>query len=90
MKKGQEVILKLDEYPFRQFGVLRGEVVEKSSFKINQSYTVKVRVSSELETSFSEKITPATQMIGRAEIITEDQRFIERILNRFMSIFKNR
>lgn len=90
VKKGQEVILKLNEYPFRQFGVLRGEVLDKSTFKIKDTYAVKVIVSNELKTSFGEIIPPATQMIGRAEIITEDQRFIERILNRFLSIFKNR
>ena len=86
VEKGQRVIIKFDSYPFQEFGFVEGKVESKALLPQNNTYFVKVSLPNGLITSFGNELTFRQQMMGKAEIITADKRFIERALQWFSSL----
>lgn len=85
VKDGQKVNIRLDNFPFEQYGMLSGTVKEISAIPAEDKYLVKIDLADTLLTSFNNRLSFRQQMKGETEIITEDQRLIERI---FYSIIK--
>lgn len=86
---GQKVNIKLENYPYPEFGVLRGKVAEISSiFNAEGYYLIDVNLPQNLITSYNEEIEFKQEMSGVAEIITEDLRLIDRILYKFKEVLK--
>ncbi len=79
VKPGQRVILKLDSYPYYEFGTLRGLVVSKSLVPKDNQYAILVSLPDGLKTSYHRDIPFEQQMQGTAEIVTEDKQFLQRI-----------
>lgn len=75
---GQKVIIKLDDYPYQEFGMLEGEV--KSVFpSLNiRYYRVEVSLSKGLESTYQRKFHCRSELAGSAEIVTADLRMLER------------
>lgn len=92
VKVGQTVHIKLDNFPYNEFGQLKGEVKEISLIpntigEQKQSiYLAKVRLTNGLTTTYKKELEFKPEMGGTAEIITEDLRLIERIFNQFRKI----
>ena len=86
VKSGQEVLIKLDNYPYAEFGIVRGTVGLISRVPQNGSYSVTVDLGSSLMTSFGNKLPFQSEMRGQAEIVTQDLRLIERILYHFREL----
>ncbi len=86
---GQKVFIKLDNFPYQQYGMLIGKVVNFSiSPNSEGNYTVYVSLPNGTKTSYN-KIFPFTQeLLGNAEIITEDLSVAERLFYKFKDIFK--
>lgn len=83
VRKGQRVIVKLDSYPFQEFGALIGQIAWKGRLPTGSTIPVEVRFPDGLVTTTGREIDPTREMTGTAEIITEDKRFIERIFENF-------
>ncbi|MBU6340614.1 MAG: HlyD family efflux transporter periplasmic adaptor subunit [Bacteroidetes bacterium] len=82
VKQGQTVLLKLDGYPYHEYGTLKGFVVNKSLVPKNDQYAISVslvKTDNKLITSFHREIPFEQQLQGRADIITEDKGLLERI-----------
>jgi HlyD family secretion protein len=79
MKVGQAVNIRLNGFPFEQFGVVRGEVKQISAISRDGRYMVHLALPSGLTTSYGKKLPFSQEMTGEAHIITEDLRLIERI-----------
>ena len=79
VRQGQEVIVKFASHPFLEFGAVKGVVSWKGTIPSNNSVPVKVKFPNGLITTTGKTIKRNQEMIGRAEIITADKRFIERI-----------
>jgi multidrug efflux pump subunit AcrA (membrane-fusion protein) len=88
IKVGQKVMVKVDNYPYQEYGQLEGEVEKVSIMANNENYLVSVRLTKGLKTSYNENIKYSPEMSGTAEIITEDLRVIERVFNKFKRIFE--
>jgi hypothetical protein len=75
---GQKVIIKLDDYPYQEFGMLEGEV--KSVFpSLNiRYYRVEVSLNKGLESTYNRKFYCRSELAGTAEIVTADLRMLER------------
>ncbi|SFW75966.1 HlyD family secretion protein [Sinomicrobium oceani] len=88
VKVGQEVLIKLDNYPYEEWGSLRGEIVDISAVpkKGEAMYSIYVNVGS-LETSFEKKLEFRQEMQGNAEIITEELSILQRIFYQLTKIF---
>ncbi len=83
VQPGQEVVIKLESYPFPEFGAVRGKVVRKSAVPSGKSIPVIVTFPDGFVTTRGKTISLGKQMQGQAEIITLDKRFIERVFERF-------
>lgn len=91
--KGQTVLMKLDNYPYEEFGALRGKVASKSSVPKNREYTIivdsiELSKSGKLRTTFQKEIPFEQQLLGTAEIITDDKGFLQRVLEQMTAGFR--
>ena len=77
-------------YPEEEFGVLEGKVESISlTTDIDNNYLVDVSLPSKLVTSYGKEIEFKQEMIGSAEIITEDLRLLHRFFYQLRQIFNN-
>jgi len=88
LKIGQLVNISLNDYPDYEFGVLRGHIKHISNVSDSKgTYIVDVELPKELKTSHNKQIDFKQEMQGKAAIITEDLRLLERLLYQFKTIF---
>ncbi|CDN32717.1 putative hemolysin secretion protein [Mucinivorans hirudinis] len=98
VKIGQKANIKLNGYPYMEFGVLKGEIQSLSAVpeQIQTTngntivYIAEVSFSEGLKTSYGKELPMIQQMDGTADVITEDMRLISRFFNPIISLFKNR
>ncbi len=84
IKIGQQVHIKLQNYPDYEFGVLKGNVHNISAIPDKEGfYTVDVTLPEKLVTSYHKEITFKHEMRGTAEIITENVRLLQRLFYQF-------
>ncbi|TAG18584.1 MAG: HlyD family efflux transporter periplasmic adaptor subunit [Cytophagia bacterium] len=89
VKKGQRVLVKLQGYPFEEFGAIEGQIATIAQVPTtdNQFFLATVTLPNGLITSTNKKLNYKTGMIATAEIITEDLRLIERIFYQLRGVF---
>ena len=91
---GQEVIIKLNGFPYLEYGILRGVVVSISSVpeKTQEGlfYTIDVALPNGLMSSYHKPLPFVQDMDGIAEIVTEDMRLVEQFIRPIRSLFLNR
>lgn len=83
---GQRVQIKFDSYPFREFGMVAGEVTGISLVMRENIESISVRLPEGLRSSYDKLIVFKQGMQGTAEIITEDLRLFERIFNQLRAL----
>lgn len=89
IKIGQQVNIRLSNFPDREFGILKGTINNISLVPDKEgNLLIDVILPDGLKTSYKKSIPFQQEMRGSAEIITEDLRLIERILYQFRGIFK--
>ena len=89
--KGQKVRIKLNNYPYQEFGQLIGEITDISLIptaisETQNAYFITISLPQDLITTYKKEITFTPEMTGTAEIITEDLRLLERIFNKFRKV----
>lgn len=82
LKIGQSVNIRLHNYPDQEFGVLRG-IIDNISLVPDQKgfYHIDVIFPKGLVTTYNKPIAFKYEMRGRADIITDNLRLIERFFN---------
>lgn len=88
LKIGQRVIIKLDGYNYREFGVINGQVKSISLTPVNGNYTIYVELPEKILTTHNKSISDNQEIQGIAEIVTEELRLIDRIFYTIRSVFK--
>jgi multidrug resistance efflux pump len=89
--EGQRVLIKFYAYPYQRFGAIEGTIAQKSLLPRNdKTLSVRVNLPNGLTTTYGNVIKFDQQMLGTAEIITEERRFIERLFDKLISVFRNR
>jgi len=86
VKAGQKVNIKLTNYPYLEYGMVRGIVSRLSEVPNQSNYMVEVNLPSGLNTNYKKKLHFDQEMTGTAEIITEDMRLLERTLSPLHSL----
>lgn len=87
IKIGQDVNIRLANYPDREFGVLKGKVKSISLTPDKEgNLLLDISLPKGLTTSYKKEIQFQQEMSGTADVITEDLRLIERLLYQFKSI----
>lgn len=84
---GQEVRIKLDNYPYTEWGSLKGHIESIAATPKNDKpqYTIYVKIES-LNTSFNKLLKLRQEMHGNVEIITKKITVLERILYQFRKV----
>jgi hypothetical protein len=91
LKMGQDVIIKLDNYPYNEYGSIKGKVaaislttneqtLSNNQNKVN-AYLVNVNLPNGLKTNYGTELNFHAEAKGTAEIITDDRRLIERFFD---------
>jgi HlyD family secretion protein len=87
VKPGQMVNIKFSGYPYLEYGMVRGIVESKSRVPSGDAYIIGITLPDGLKTLYGKKLDFQQNMQGTAEIITEDNRLLQRIVNPFRYLF---
>jgi len=91
VKTKQSVNIKLSGYPYLEYGIVRGIVKSKSLVPAGDVYVIEIELPDGLSTLYGIKLDFTQNMQGTAEIITEDVRLLQKIVNPFRyMVSKNR
>ncbi|WP_026715532.1 HlyD family efflux transporter periplasmic adaptor subunit [Flavobacterium daejeonense] len=96
VKKGQEVIVKLEDYPYVEYGSIKGKVqsisLTTNSTKTEngdiETYMIMVDFPQQLKTNYGTVLDFKFEAKGTAEIITNDRRLIQRLFDNLKYIIK--
>lgn len=86
VSKGQKVNIRLEDYPSLDYGILIGTVKRVSLIAENGNYEVEVDLPQNLRTNYNTAINLNKEMVGSAEIITEDLRLVQRFIKPVKSL----
>ncbi|WNI37308.1 HlyD family efflux transporter periplasmic adaptor subunit [Chryseobacterium sp. SG20098] len=88
VKVGQTVNIKLANYPDQEFGILEG-VINNISLTPDKdgNLLLDVTLPKGLQTTYKKRIAFQQEMNGRADIVTDDLRLLERLLYQFKDLF---
>ena len=88
IKVNQGVNIRLANFPDREFGIIKGKVKSISLTPDKEgNLLIDISLPNGIETSYDKKIIFQQEMSGRADVVTEDLRLIERLLYQFRDIF---
>lgn len=98
VKIGQDVVIKLDNYPYMEYGSLIGKVkgisltthVESTSNGDIESYLISVTLPRTLVTNYGRKLEKTHEIKGMAEIITNERRLIQRVFDNLKYLIQNK
>jgi multidrug resistance efflux pump len=85
--KGQPVRIKLQDFPYKEFGLVNGRVQSVSLVARDSSHLVLVDIEYPLTSSYGKPIPFKQQMTGDAGIVTEEVRLIGRVFNEIRKAF---
>jgi HlyD family secretion protein len=89
IRPGQTVRVRLDDFPYKEFGVVTGRVQSVSMVAREGTNLVIIDLPHPLVTSFARKIEFRQEMAGEASVVTEDIRLIGRVLYEIRRAFVN-
>ena len=90
VKIGQRVIIKLDSYPYMEFGMIEGVIESISSGSVENGYPAMVSLPKGAETSYGTPLDLERDLTGVAEITTEEMSLLKRLLNPLKYILKDK
>lgn len=95
VKPGATVQLRLDAFPYKEYGILEGVVkniapVPTGSQSEQLRYLAEIELTGNLTTTYGIILPPQQEMPAMARIITEKRSLLERIFDQFLDAFYNR
>jgi len=90
VKKSQHVILKLNDYPYREYGVIEGELNELNSIPGENFYLGKVSLNTKNKSTYGKHIELRENMTGICNIITNDRSVLGRVFEKVTYVFYKR
>jgi multidrug resistance efflux pump len=88
LKTGQTVNIKLNNYPYQEYSMLKGQVRNISVIPQKQNYAIEVALPDQLTTTYKKKLEYKEEMQGSAEIVTEELSLFNRIFYQFRKLLK--
>ena len=80
VKIGQRANLKFASYPYLEYGMVKGVVGKIAAVPAGNSYEVEINLPNQLVSTYGKNLEFQQELSGTAEIITDDQRLLNRIL----------
>lgn len=78
---GQKVNIKIDGYPYLEYGLIIGKTRNISLVPNDKNYMVEVSIDQNLITTNKKQLRFTGELVGTADIITENRSLIERIFS---------
>jgi multidrug resistance efflux pump len=88
VKINQQVNIRLDNYPFTQYGMVNGLVSNVSLVSKDNTYAVDVTLPQGLKTSYNKELIYKEEMAGTGDIITDNLSLLDRLFMKFREIAK--
>lgn len=89
VKSGQEVNIKLNGFPYMEFGMLKGQVNHISLVpEKDKGYIAEISLTQGMHSSYQKQLNFIQRIEGTAEIITADKRLLSRLLEPLKSKIK--
>lgn len=90
VKIGQRANVRINNFPYQEFGYLRGKVTSISSVPSTAGfYVVEMEFPNGIVTNYGRTLPVTQQMVGTADIITDDLRLLERLFMPIKNLFNN-
>ena len=80
IQPGDEVRIKLDAYPYLEYGALIGKIKHVSKMTDDQSFKAIVEFPHGLVTNYNQRIDYLPDMAGHSEIIIQKENLLDNIL----------
>jgi multidrug resistance efflux pump len=87
VRAGQVALIRLNEYPFEEFGQLRGTIEKVSEVSLDKNYLLTIRLAS-LRTSTGFQVPLRTELSGTAQLVTADRSILQRIFGQVIGRLK--
>lgn len=86
LKVGQAAIIKVDAYPFEEFGTLEGIVMAVSQAPQEDNFFVDIHLTDGLMSTYGKKLALKQEMKASAEIITKKRTLLRRMFEKLLAI----
>lgn len=86
---GQQVNIRLQNYPYHEFGILIGHITSISEVPNDFLYSADVTLKNGLMTSYNKNLPKMQNLTGEAEILTSRSSLILRIFNPLKAFWDN-
>lgn len=83
------VLIKLNDYPYKEYGILKGVVSNKSIIYNDSIYFVDIKLINGLKTNYKYDLGFNYNMSGNAEFLLNKKSFLERIFSNILYVAKN-
>jgi len=83
VREKQIVNIKLNGYPYMEYGMLQGVIRSKALVPAGDSYLIEVELKNSLTTLYNRTLEFTQNMTGIAEIITDDRSLLEKMIYPF-------
>lgn len=91
VRVGQRVLIKFAGYPFQEFGAIRGRIATLADIPVKDSvFLAKVVLPEGLKTTYGKQLAYKNGMIASADIITEDNRLLEKLFYQLRKVANGR
>lgn len=92
--KGTSAIIRLDAYPYKEYGILKSKVRKISLLpdkdkEGNMQYEVHLALKEKMTSTYNYDLPYQPMASISADVITEDKSILERIFSQFLSLVKN-
>lgn len=87
VRVGQRVNIKLDSYPYLEFGFLTGRITSVAAMPDEDFYTATFELQESKMTSYGKNIQQTGDLSGLGEIITDDLSVAERLIEPLRYLF---
>lgn len=88
VKTGQEVLVKVNAFPYQEYGLLRGIIEHISELPADSTYTIQVNFPEKLRTDNAFEIPFKNGMTATAEVVTEDLSLFDRFFAEIRRVVK--
>jgi HlyD family secretion protein len=79
IKTGQMVLIKLQAYPYQEFGFIEGKIDYINQISTDSGYHAKISLPTTLITNYNRKIQYRNGLLVQADIITENTNILQRL-----------
>ncbi len=87
VKEGMEAHLRLDGFPFQEFGLLNGTVGRIAPVPSQNGYEIEIKLPENLVTSYGKPVPFRQEMEGTARIVTEERSLLMRVMEKIRAAF---